>query len=225
MATAYALADAFAWADPWLQPWFTLWGMPFSSLEGVACALSLAMVVLNFRVHPLAWPLAIASSLLYGVVFARYRLYGEAALQLVFVALSLWGWTQWLWGRDAQQAPLRVRSLSVAGRWQAFAAFALLWPALGLLLDRATDSDVPWWDALPTSGSLVGQWLLARKWVDNWPCWVAVNVASVALFAHKGLWLTVGLYAVFAVLSVWGWRTWAQLARRSPVAAAGEAGA
>ena len=84
------------------------------------------------------------------------------------------------------------------------------WPLLGALLDTATDSDVPYWDALPTVGSLLGQWLLGRKWLETWPVWLAVNLVSVLLFSVKGLWLTAALYALFALMSVWGWRAWAR---------------
>jgi nicotinamide mononucleotide transporter len=86
------------------------------------------------------------------------------------------------------------------------------WPLLGLLLDHATDSDVPYLDAFPTAFSIAGQWLLGRKYVENWPTWVLVNVVSIALFAAKGLWLTVILYALFAVMALFGWRTWARMA-------------
>ena len=92
---------------------------------------------------------------------------------------------------------------------------AIAWPALALFLDHRTDSDVPWFDAFPTAASVVGQWLLGRKYVENWGVWLLVNVVSVALFAYKGLWLTVLLYAVFAVLSVAGWRAWRRLAAPS----------
>ena len=83
-----------------------------------------------------------------------------------------------------------------------------------MLLSRNTDSDVPWLDALPTAASITGQWLLGRKIVDNWPVWLGVNLVSVALFAYKGLWLTVVLYALFAVLSAVGWRAWRLKAAR-----------
>ncbi|MDP3614680.1 MAG: nicotinamide riboside transporter PnuC, partial [Rubrivivax sp.] len=76
------------------------------------------------------------------------------------------------------------------------------------------DSDVPWFDALPTAASITGQVLLGRKFVENWPVWFGVNVVSVALFAYKGLWLTVLLYALFAALSLLGWRTWQRLAQQ-----------
>lgn len=208
MFTAELLGSWLTWADPWLAPWWTAWGVPVSRLEAVAFVLSLWMVACNLRVNPLGWPLAIASSLLYGILFGRYRLYGEASLQLVFVALSLWGWWQWLRGKDEQQQALTVRNLSARGRLWSLSSLLVLWPLTGVLLDHITDSDVPYWDALPTAGSLIGQWLLARKWVDNWTCWLAVNLVSMGLFAYKHLWLTVILYGVFAVLSVVGWRQW-----------------
>lgn len=199
-------------AAPLLTPAFTLWGSPVTWLEIVAFGLSIGMVLCNLRVNPLAWPLAIAASLLYALLFADSRLYGEAGLQFFFIAVALWGWWQWLRGRGSDGAPLRVHRLTARGRVLAFAVTLALWPALALLLDHATDSDVPWLDALPTVGSLTGQVLLGRKLVENWPVWVAVNLVSVVLFAVKGLWLTVLLYAVFVVLALVGWRVWRRLA-------------
>ena len=206
-----ALLDA---ARPLLAPAFTAWGSPVTWLEIAAFAIALAMVLANMRVHPVAWPLAIASSLLYALLFVDSRLYGEASLQLFFVAIALWGWWQWLRGTTHDGKPLPVRALHVRQRWAAVAVTAVGWPVLGWLLSRITDSDVPYLDALPTVGSLVGQYLLARKWLENWPAWVAVNLVSIVLFATKGLWLTVGLYALFAVLAVVGWRAWAALLPR-----------
>jgi nicotinamide mononucleotide transporter len=81
-----------------------------------------------------------------------------------------------------------------------------------LFLDRFTDTDVPWWDAFPTAASVIGQWLLGRKYVENWPAWLAVNVVAATLFAYKGLWLTTALYAVFVAMSVFGWLAWRRLA-------------
>src|SRR3989344_4098237 len=86
------LAEHLAWVDPWLLPLDATWALPISRLEAVASLMALAMVGFNLRVNPLGWPLAIASSALYALLFARSRLYGEAALQLVFIALSACGW-------------------------------------------------------------------------------------------------------------------------------------
>lgn len=187
---------------------FNLWGTPTTWLEIVAFVLALAMVGCNIREIHWGWPLAIASSLLYGALFWRSKLYGDASLQVLFVTLGLWGWVQWLRGRRADGSALVVARL---GRQNALFLVAIslaLWLATGLFLQNFTDSDVPWWDAFPTALSVVGQWLLARKYIENWLAWLAVNIASVGLFAYKGLWLTLLLYALFVLLSVAGWRAW-----------------
>ena len=195
-------------ARPALSTAFTLWGSPVIWLELAAFMLALAMVWANLRVNKVAWPLAIVSSLLYALLFADSKLYGEATLQFVFVTLALWGWWQWQRGHAADGQPLQVRRMSPRNRMQAVLLTLAAWPLLGLLLQHATDSDVPYFDALPTTASITGQILLGRKFVENWLVWLAVNVISVALFAYKGLWLTVILYALFALLSVVGWRAW-----------------
>lgn len=199
-------------AQPLLAAAFILWGSPVTWLEIVAFVVAVVMVLANFRVNPIAWPLAIVSSLMYALLFADSKLYGEAGLQFVFIGAAFWGWWQWLRGRSGDGTLLRVHHLSRRGLALLAAATLAAWPLMGLLLDHATDSDVPYFDALPTVASLAGQILLARKCVENWPVWVGVNIVSVALFAHKGLWLTVVLYALFTVLALFGWRAWRKLA-------------
>jgi nicotinamide mononucleotide transporter len=202
-------------AHPLLAPAFTAWGVPVTWIEIVAFVLSLWMVICEMRVHALAWPLAMASSLLYAVLFADSKLYGEASLQLFFVAMSLWGWWQWLRGHDASGRALVVHRLMPTVAWIVLLATALAWPLFGWLLHLGTDSDVPFLDALPTVGSIVGTFLLGRKFIENWIVWIAVNGFSVALFAYKALWLTVILYVLFTVLSWGGWRTWRALQGRA----------
>jgi nicotinamide mononucleotide transporter len=189
---------------------FEILGSPVTWLEILAFWLSVWMVVLNMRVHSGAWPLAIVASALYGLLFWDSGLYGEASLQGVFIAAAGWGWWQWLRGLDHGR-PLVVRRLDRRSRWVSLAVALLAWPMLGIFLQRHTDSTVPYLDALPTVGSLLGQWLLGRKYVENWPVWIAVNAFSVGLFAYKGLWLTVVLYALFIPLALAGWRAWQRL--------------
>jgi len=200
--------------EPLLAAAFTLLGSEVTWLEIGAFVLSLWMVLANMRVQLIAWPLAIVSSLAYLLLFAHSRLYGESGLQLFFAVIAAWGWWQWRFGRQADGAALAVRYLATRARWAIAAATLAAWPLLGLLLQRVTDTDVPFWDALPTAGSVAGQWLLGRQYVENWPVWVVVNAVSIALFVYKGLWLTVVLYALFLLLALVGWRAWAQRANK-----------
>ncbi len=190
------------------MPAFELLGSPITWTEVIAFALSIWMVVCNMRVHVLAWPLALISSLLYFLLFWSGKLYGEASLQLLFAALAVWGWWQWLRGTGDDGRALQVRRLDRQGLTLALVATLLAWPVLGIFLKHQTDSPLPYWDAFPTVASLLGQWLLGRKYQENWGVWVLVNAVSVALFAFKGYWLTVVLYAVFIPMSLAGWRAW-----------------
>jgi nicotinamide mononucleotide transporter len=198
-------------ARPLLAPAFTFLGSPVTVLELIAFVMAIAMVLCNLRVNPLGWPLAIGSSLLYSLLFADSKLYGEAGLQFVFIALALWGWWQWLHGSAKGGQPLQVRRMGPGRRAMALAATLAAWPVLGMLLARYTDTDVPYLDALPTVASVTGQLMLGRKLLENWAVWGAVNAFSVGLFAYKGLWLTALLYAIFAALSWLGWRTWRRM--------------
>jgi nicotinamide mononucleotide transporter len=190
---------------------FTLWSSPVTWLELGAALAGVAMVVCNLRVWAAAWPLAMASSAAYGLLFWHSGLFGEAALQVLFIAMAAWGWWQWLRGTAGNGQALQVSVMPPRQRRLALLATLAAWPALALLLQHATTSDLPWLDALPTVGSITGTLLLARKRLENWPVWVAVNAVSLVLFAAKALWLTVALYALFGVLALVGWRAWRRL--------------
>lgn len=196
------------------NPAFTLWGSPASWAEVIGALLGLAMVVCNIQQIHWGWPLAFASSALYFLVFWGSKLFGDASLQIFFAVMAAWGWWQWLRAVPGQsnggqdQQTLKVQTLSKQGTVKLIAACALLWLATGVFLLKFTTTDVPWWDAFPTALSIVATFLLGRKYIENWPMWIVVNIVGIALFAYKGLWLTVGLYGVFAVMAVAGWRAW-----------------
>jgi nicotinamide mononucleotide transporter len=176
--------------------------------EALGFALALAMVWCSIRELHWSWPLAILSSLLYFFVFKDSLLYAEASLQLVFALLALWGWWQWRRLGENNQPAWMIQRLPRHGWWLSAAALAMLWPTIAWVLLHYTDSDVAWWDALPTTLSLIGQSLLGRKYIENWLVWIVVNILSVGLFAYKGLWLTSMLYLLFIGLSIMGWREW-----------------
>lgn len=192
-----------------LEPAFTLLGTPVTWLEVIAFVLALANIACNvFEIH-WGWPLTVLASVLYAWLFYTSKLYGEAGVNMFFAATALWGWWQWVRGHRAGAAgPLRIAHLRTRGVVIAAVAWALLWFACSLLLSAVTDSDVPWADGFVTAGSVVGTVLLGRKFIENWPIWLIVNSASVALFLHKGLTLTAVLYVIFFALAVWGWIGW-----------------
>ena len=195
-----------------LETAFTLLDSAVTWLEVIAFVLALTNIACNvFEIH-WAWPLTIVASALYAWLFYVSRLYGEAGVNVFFVVAAVWGWWQWLHGHRANsenaQAPLAIATLTQRGLMMAAVAWAALWIACALLLRAITNSDVPWADGFVTAGSIVGTVLLGRKFIENWPLWLIVNAASVALFAYKELHLTVVLYVLFFLLAIWGWIGW-----------------
>jgi nicotinamide mononucleotide transporter len=186
---------------------FSLWGFETSWLELAAVLLSLGMVLCTITENHWGWPLAALSSGLYFILFWSQRLYGDAWLQVLFAALAIWGWSVWLRGVNGVSLP--ITRMTPRSRWQMIFLAGLLWLLTGLTLLNLTDTDVPWWDGFPTAVSLIGQYLLARKHLENWAVWIIVNSVAAGLFAWKELWLTALLYLIFIGLSVVGWRHWA----------------
>lgn len=194
------------------SPVFMLFGSPASWAEVLGALLGIAMVVCNIQQIHWGWPLAFVSSALYFLVFWESKLFGDASLQIFFAIMAAWGWSQWLRGLGDDESDnsraLHVQTLSKQATFKLIASCAVLWGLTGLFLLKFTSTDVPWWDAFPTALSIVATFLLGRKYIENWPMWILVNIVGMALFAYKGLWLTVGLYSVFAVMALIGWRTW-----------------
>ncbi len=195
---------------------FTLLGTAVTWLEVIAFVLALANIACNvYEIH-WGWPLTIIASVLYAWLFYASKLYGEAGVNVFFAVAALWGWWQWLRGhRSGSSAPLRIARLDSQGIVITVVGWAVAWLGCALLLRAITDSDVPWADGFVTAGSVVGTVLLGRKFIENWPIWLIVNAASVALFAYKGLTLTVVLYVIFFGLAIWGWIGWRERLARS----------
>ena len=186
----------------------------WSPLEGLAAAFGVVSVYLSTRQNIWSWPTAIVNVALYTIVFYQGRLYGQMGLQPIYLVLSVYGWYQWLHG-GAQRSELRVtraspRLLALLGVLNLAA-----WMALAAIL-RRTDAALPWLDALLATTSLIAQWMMTRKILENWILWIAVDVVYVPTFISQGLYATAMLYAAFLVLALMGVVEW----RRSITATA-----
>jgi nicotinamide mononucleotide transporter len=178
-----------------------------SAYEVLGALSGIAAVALTVRENVWCWPIGIVNVALYVIVFFQAKLYADMGLQLVYVALCLYGWHAWLHGgRDhgvlqVSRIPGRAAAaLTVAG----IAGSALL----GHLLRSRTDAALPFWDSATTSFSLVAQAMQTKKWIENWIVWIAVDLVYVGIYLVKQLYLTAGLYAVFLSLALRGLVEW-----------------
>jgi nicotinamide mononucleotide transporter len=178
-----------------------------SSLEWIAAAIGLAAVALVVLRSVWNYPFALAMVALYFFVFWDAKLYSDALLQIFFFAINLYGWRNWLSSRE-QSGEVVVTALGARSRtlWLAgTVAASLLW---GLAMARFTDAAAPLWDALIAGGSVAAQLLQARRRLECWVLWIAVDVIAVPLYWSRGLEPTAALYAVFLIMAVAGLVAW-----------------
>ena len=180
--------------------------LEWSPLESVAAAFGVVSVYLSTRQNIWSWPTAIVNVALYTVVFYQGRLYGQMGLQPIYLALSIYGWYEWLHG-GAQRTELKVSRASPRLLGALAVINIVTWVALASIL-RRTDAALPWLDALLTTTSLVAQWMMTRKILENWIFWIAVDVVYVPMFISQRLHATALLYAAFLVLAVMGFVEW-----------------
>ena len=179
-----------------------------SLIEPVAVVTGIAGVALTVRQRIASWPVGIVSTALFLVLFVRAGLYADSALQVLYIVLGFYGWWHWLHGGPSRN-DLPVTSMSWPVRLAAAAGVVVATVAIGLFLDGATDSTVPYPDAATTVLSLTAQILLTRKLIESWPVWIfGVNLPYIAIYLYKDLALTAALQVVFIALSVAGWSAW-----------------
>ncbi len=189
---------------------------PLSMTEALGFATGGTCVWLCVREHIWNWPLGLANNVVFFALFWHSRLYADMGLQAVYFALGVYGWWNWLYGGQ-QHGTLRVARTSV-GEGLALAALTPLatW-GLWLVLVAMHDA-APFLDSLTTVLSLVAQYLLCRKRLENWAVWIVVDAIYVPLYLSRHLHLTALLYAVFLVMCIYGLRAWLP-AKRSLAAA------
>ena len=185
-------------------------------LELVAVATGFACVWLAARESIWNFPVAIVSCLLYVFVYFGTRLYADCGLQGLFILLSCYGWYEWLYGgRNATELGVT----HTPGReWLLGAAFAVLFTlGFGYYLHHHTDAAFPYIDSFTTAGSIVAQYLLTRKRLENWLLWLLVDVVYVPVLWYKSLYFTSLLYFVYLALAAYGYWQWRRELTAAPL--------
>jgi nicotinamide mononucleotide transporter len=184
------------------------WVELFGFLTGGLCvALTVGRNVWNF-------PVGIANCAFFLLLFTSTRLWADAGLQLVFIALGVAGWWQWV-RRRGGHAPLVVtRAPRREMAW--CVAFVVLGTAALFVVLRAAHDSAPLLDAFTTCLSLAAQWLLNGKRIQTWYFWIAADCIYVPLYVSKDLNLTAIVYVLFLGLCATGLRSWLRAAKDAP---------
>ena len=188
------------------QLWHTLaaqftWTEFLGFLTGAWC------VWLLVKQNIWTWPVGIANNIFFIVLFLRTGIYGDMALQFFYIAISIYGWWNWLYGGKGH-GELHISRTPAAHGAGIAAAVAVATGILMFLLQRYTNSTVPFLDALTTAMSLAAQYMQSRKFLENWHLWIAADVFYISLYIYKNLYLTALLYLIFLIMCIAGLVEW-----------------
>lgn len=185
--------------------WFTThWPVV---LEWTAAVITALSVYLAARENIWNWPTAIVSVVMYAIVYLRAGLYSDAGLQTFFLATSIYGWYHWLYGGESHSELPVTRASRTVWLWCAALGVAF-WFMDGVAMSRLKGVAFPYIDAATTTVSLIAQWMMTRKILENWILWILVNVVYVPVLLIKGLYPTAALYTVLLLLAIKGLVEW-----------------
>ncbi len=187
------------------------------NLEIIATLLGVANIVLLVRRSAWNYAFGLAMVALYAPIFVEARLYSDALLQAFFFVVQLYGWWNWISGQMAS-GDVVVERLDTKGRLYWALVVVPAWALWSWGMHRFTDTLYPFWDGAVAALSIAAQVMLARRYIENWVLWIAVDVVAVALYLTRGLMLTAGLYGLFLLMSVWGLIEWQRVARKQAAA-------
>jgi nicotinamide mononucleotide transporter len=176
-------------------------------LEVFGIITTLICVWLNIKQNIWGWFWAIVASAVYGVVYFQSKLYSDMELQIVFIIISGYGWWMWLYG-GGEKDNLPVTSTPKKYYFILPAILVAFAITSGYLHGKYTDASYPYFDSTLTAISLVAQWLMARKYIENWVLWIVANMGYVYMYYSKNLLGTSVLYILLLLMAIKGYKDW-----------------
>lgn len=206
-------------------------------LDIVTTILGLIYLILEYRASIALWVVGIVMPAMDIYLYWSHGLYGDAGMAVYYTLAAIYGYAVWKFGAkwkamikrkgsDKKEGASAVSSSSedlpitffprrLILRTLGF--FVLAWAATYYVLVAYTNSTVPLLDAFTNALSFVGLWALARKYVEQWLFWIAVDVVCCYLYVVKGIPFKAGLYGLYVVIAVMGYWKWKGLARKAQV--------
>ena len=171
-------------------------------IEFVAVIFSLLCVWLTAKKNILCWPIGIIGMIGYAIIFKEKGDIGNFLLQFAFLGQSVWGWINWKTSNN-----LKTSKLQTIERLNLFVGGIFLFFTL-YLLSSAFGGNLVILDSITTVISIGGMYLLAKNKIEAWWCWVVADLIYIQFFIQNQLPVSAGLYFIFLVLAIYGWRTW-----------------
>ena len=183
-----------------MSPWVEV-------IEWVSLLSGIAYVLLEIGQHSAMWLIGIVTGVACALSFGWQHAWASMGLNVYYVAVSVWGLSQWRKDKAWQGQHILVRQPSV--RVVILSAALLLGgtPFLAWALSAAADR-APWLDGFAMTLSAIATWWLGRSYPQQWLLWIVADAVSTGLCIALGRPLMAVLYAVYTVSAVYGYYHW-----------------
>lgn len=172
---------------------------------------SLIYLYLSIKKNILCWLFGIIASGLYVYIFLLSGFYADMGLNVYYVFISIYGWINW---SKTNKQEVEIKTGFVVSRLDRklsiilFFVFLIIFIGIVIILVNYTDSQIPYWDAFTTAGSIIATWMLARKILEHWILWIIVDFVSLGLYIYKDLYATSLLFLIYTIMAVVGFISW-----------------
>ncbi len=177
------------------------------TLEIFATLTGIIAVFLQAREKITAWPFAIISVIVLAYIFYSSRLYSDFGLHLIYILLNIYGWILWR-GKGNNNKVVPTQIMGVKSMAIAVVTITISTITIGFLMHKYTDAELFYFDAFTTSGSLVAQYLLAKKYLQNWLLWIIVDLVAIPMYLYKGLYYVSFLFVTYLIICSYGYLSW-----------------
>jgi len=184
-------------------------------LEIVGTLVGLIYLWLEYKASIYLWIAGIVMPAIYIIVYYRAGLYADFGINIYYLGAAVYGYALWSFkqkGKDGniskELSITRFPKKYLLATSLVFVAFLL---AIAWVLNSFTDSNVVCADSFTTALSVIGLWMLARKFVEQWLVWIVVDVVCAVLYIYKGLFFTSVLYAIYSLIAIFGYIKWRKM--------------
>ena len=198
-------------------------------LEIFGTIVGLLYLWFEYRASIYLWIVGIIMPAIYIFVYYDAGLYADFGINIYYLIAAVYGWFFWVWGRrkekrnhsnapDCEEAHASNASndLPIVHTPRRYylpltMVFVLSFIGIAWILIYFTDSNVPWLDSFTTALSIVGMWMLARKYIEQWWAWIVVDIVCCGLYIYKDLYFTSALYGLYSIIAIFGYFKWKKL--------------
>ena len=176
--------------------------------EIAAVVFALLYLLLAIKRERACWIFAGISSILYLIVMAKAQLYMQTALQLFYLIMAIYGWSQWKNSLKQAHTDFMIQKWSLKNHCRALLVTLILTVINGKLLSTLTQVQAPYLDAFITWGSILTTWMVAHRILENWLHWFIIDLSAAYLYYTQSLTFTALLFVLYTLLVIYGYIDW-----------------